>query len=527
MFGMSYPNEISVPIEGASVFTFAEYTVQMLTNGQWIQVQGDAITYFFSHREIASISWLLAVCQWFLSALALLSVVCFLLGPNRSVSGSILFAALIMLISPLFSLNEAVHIAPFWELLRVSLAFVLVKWGGGKVLRGHQNGQALLVYASQTGGAKYLAERFRKASQDLIDICCISTLSPPMLSRYPQVLFVVSTYGEGEAPDTARKFVSQLNKLPQRNTETQFGVLALGDKTYKTFCAFGHALSDLLAKKGFQEFLALKEVDRMDPKSVENWWQEASARLGIMQSQSILEYDSYQVMENECLNPLQPHRHVHRIRLTCPKAHYAPGDVLAVLPDSDQEHERQYSIASCEVGEVELLVRRYIREDGSIGVGSGLLCGAKVGQIIKAQTRQHETFHLVPNAPLIMIGAGTGLAPYIGFLKQRQKNQDKAPCWLLFGEQYEQHDFYFSEELKALQRSGVLTRLDCAWSRSDGCYITALLEQQRDELTDWVARGAQIYVCGSRNGFGESTLECLQSVLGQDTLEGCLHKDLY
>ncbi len=111
-----------------------------------------------------------------------------------------------------------------------------------------------------------------------------------------------------------------------------------------------------------------------------------------------------------------------------------------------------------------------------------------------------KQFHLPddPNVPLIMVGVGCGIAPYRGFLQERDATGAQGKTWLLFGEQHEQTDFYYREEWEDYLRRGILSRMDMAFSRDQGYKIYVqhrMLEHARD-LWSWLEKGAWFYVCG-------------------------------
>jgi sulfite reductase (NADPH) flavoprotein alpha-component len=105
-----------------------------------------------------------------------------------------------------------------------------------------------------------------------------------------------------------------------------------------------------------------------------------------------------------------------------------------------------------------------------------------------------------PETDLIMVGPGTGVAPFRAFLQHREKTGAKGRNWLFYGHRHESEDFYYREELRAWEQSGLLTHLSLAWSR-DGAekrYVQNLLWENRDVVWRWFEGGATFCVCGSR-----------------------------
>jgi sulfite reductase (NADPH) flavoprotein alpha-component len=102
------------------------------------------------------------------------------------------------------------------------------------------------------------------------------------------------------------------------------------------------------------------------------------------------------------------------------------------------------------------------------------------------------------DTPIIMVGPGTGVAPFRAFLQERLATDASGPAWLFFGHQREAHDYFYRDEWEMFRRRGTLTNLSLAWSR-DGAHKTYVQQRIREagaELWDWLQRGAHFYVCG-------------------------------
>ncbi len=114
------------------------------------------------------------------------------------------------------------------------------------------------------------------------------------------------------------------------------------------------------------------------------------------------------------------------------------------------------------------------------------------------QKAQHFTLPADPNTPIVMIGPGTGIAPFRAFLQERQANGATGRNWLFFGHQRSQYDFFYENELLAMRASGLLTRLTLAWSRDSDkkIYVQHRMAEVGRDLWSWIAEGAHIYVCG-------------------------------
>ncbi|WP_328857973.1 bifunctional nitrate reductase/sulfite reductase flavoprotein subunit alpha [Williamsia herbipolensis] len=122
-----------------------------------------------------------------------------------------------------------------------------------------------------------------------------------------------------------------------------------------------------------------------------------------------------------------------------------------------------------------------------------------------------------PDTPMIMIGPGTGVAPFRAFLQERRALGHTGPNWLFFGEQHEATDFYYRDELTTMLDEGVLTRLDVAFSRdqADKVYVQDRMREHGSEIWDWLHRGASIYVCGDATRMARDVDAALKGVVAQ------------
>ncbi|MGA5897088.1 molybdopterin-dependent oxidoreductase [Streptomyces venetus] len=118
------------------------------------------------------------------------------------------------------------------------------------------------------------------------------------------------------------------------------------------------------------------------------------------------------------------------------------------------------------------------------------------------------------SAPMVMVGPGTGVAPFVGFLQERRALGHRAPNWLFFGEQHRATDFYYEEELTALLDEGTLTRLDTAFSRDqrNKVYVQDRMREHGPELWHWLRDGARFYVCGDASRMAKDVDRALRDI---------------
>ena len=184
---------------------------------------------------------------------------------------------------------------------------------------------------------------------------------------------------------------------------------------------------------------------------------------------------------------------------------------------------RLYSISSSaahtpdEVHVTVSTVRYRYGQQARHGVASGYLADrASTGQV-RLFIQPSARFHIPenPDTPMIMVGPGTGVAPFRGFLQERQAQGAKGRNWLVFGEQYRATDFYYREELEGWLRSGHLTHLDTAFSRdqSEKVYVQHRLLEQGARLWQWLEEGACFYVCGDAQRMAKDVHAALREVI--------------
>lgn len=120
-----------------------------------------------------------------------------------------------------------------------------------------------------------------------------------------------------------------------------------------------------------------------------------------------------------------------------------------------------------------------------------------------------------PDAPLIMVGPGTGIAPFIAFLQERQATAAAGKNWLFFGEQHAATDFYYREELETLQKAGVLTRLDTAFSRdqAEKIYVQHRMREHGEQLWQWLQQGAHFCICGDASRMAKDVDAALKTIV--------------
>ncbi len=504
-----------------------------------------------------------------------------------------------------------------------------------------------VLFGSRTGNAEFTAQDVAKRAENyglIADPIALDDISLEDLVHAQRILVICSTYGEGELPDNAQTLWEALSATnAPRLDHSHFAVLALGDRSYSTFCEAGKTWD---AK--FQELGATRIADRVDCDvdyfdTAEQWMESVLPAIGEVGDQDTIvsktaSNDSHVRYDRN--NPLKAQL-VDKYRLTAQSSsketyHYAlsiagasvsyqVGDTLNVLPinreplvqelleligsdgseqvasSSKSLHEllltdleirtpspalldtlaerspnsavrnllsdsdtaareeylwgrdivdllkdnpdvitsvesllkvlrpltpRSYSISSslnCHPDEVHLTVAtvRYNTE-GKLhsGVGSGYLADlAEPGDAVNVYFAPNNSFSLPADdsTPIILIGPGTGVAPFRGFLQEREHRKATGKSWLFFGDRNAVTDFLYHDELNTYLQQGLLARLDLAFSRDQEkkIYVQDRMLENATEFFKWLQDGAVVYVCGDAGHMAADVDDMLHTIVEQ------------
>jgi sulfite reductase (NADPH) flavoprotein alpha-component len=191
-----------------------------------------------------------------------------------------------------------------------------------------------------------------------------------------------------------------------------------------------------------------------------------------------------------------------------------------------KQQPRLYSIASSQAeveDEVHLtvaVVRYDAYDQPHLGGASGFLAERLAeGDRVKIFIEQNNNFRLPASddTPVIMIGPGTGIAPFRAFLQERDARSASGKNWLFFGNPYFTQDFLYQLELQNYLKRGVLTKLDVAFSRDQAAkiYVQDKLRQNGSEVWQWLQQGAHLYICGDANRMAKDVQQALVDIVQQ------------
>ena len=204
-----------------------------------------------------------------------------------------------------------------------------------------------------------------------------------------------------------------------------------------------------------------------------------------------------------------------------PGVHLEPSEIPGLL---NKIAPRLYSIASSpdhRAGEVHLtvaLVQYSSHGRTKQGLASGYLANLAEHTSVPVYVQPTRHFHLpAPDRDVIMVGPGTGIAPFRAFLQHRAKHGHSGRNWLFFGDQHAKTDFLYSEEFAAAQKSGHLHKLSTAFSRdqAEKIYVQHRMEEDGVELWRWLEKGAYFYVCGDAKRMAKDVHASLLKIVSQ------------
>ncbi|MGE6292382.1 assimilatory sulfite reductase (NADPH) flavoprotein subunit [Aeromonas media] len=506
-------------------------------------------------------------------------------------------------------------------------------------------GSLTILYGSQTGNAKGVASAIQaqaKAHGLPVTLTSMADYKPKQLKKESHLLVVVSTYGEGEPPESAVDLFEQLKKGKIGKLEgLKFAVLGLGDSSYEFFCQTGKDFDDFLSKAGAERIHELASLDVDYQEAASAWGEQAvnavaatlsagAAAASVAGSvQQAVGHSQYhkenpfpaRLSVNQKITGRDSTKDIRHIEINLEESGitYQPGDALGIWFDNDADlvgevlalaglngdeataqgplratltrhfeltrlhggfitgladisgnaalkdlagdkaqvnalvasaqvvdvlkrfpatltaeqlvkllrplTPRLYSIASAQSEveeEVHLTVGvvRYPQEDGTVrsgGASSYLADRLPEDAEVRVFVEHNDNFRLPanPDTPVIMVGPGTGIAPFRAFMQEREAQGAEGKNWLFFGNPHFTQDFLYQVEWQRYVKSGLLSKISLAFSRDQAnkIYVQDRLREAGLELYQWLEAGAHFYVCGDANHMAKDVQEALLDVI--------------
>ena len=410
---------------------------------------------------------------------------------------------------------------PIFAISGIIIWFLRLRRGGKKIAANAPatTAETVLLVGSEAGTtwgfARYLHEQLTAAGKRV-------HLAPmnDLRTAYPkaqQLLVFTGTYGDGHAPKSANRFLA---KLASRHGVhlPPFAVLGFGDKSFEHYCRFSHDVDTALGALNVPRLMSLAQIDRASAQTFAQWGRDLGKSINVP-----LE-----------LNYVPPRPATQTLTLV-DRIDYgaeigAPTAILRFKADGDSlprhiagdligivapgtEVARYYSLASSSAdGHVEICVR-HMRD----GLCSGHLHALLPGECISGYIRNNPDFHMPrKNAPILMVGAGTGIAPFIGMIRNERGTR---PIELYWGGRTPESDFLYEKTTRKMVENGSLTRFEAAFSRgASPAYVQDRIRANAEGLLARLRAGAIVMVCGG-SGMAEGVraeFELILKHLGTD-----------
>ena len=335
----------------------------------------------------------------------------------------------------------------------------------------------------------------------------MSGIAPGRYARAERIIVLAATYGDGDAPASAKGFLDRLAAL-ERAPDMPMAVLGLGDRGFPAFCAFAQVVAAAAEAKGWPQLMPLDTVDRQSPQDFARWGRALGQALGIdlelvhqpvppatetLTLVSRRDYGAEVQAPAAILRFALPRATLWRRLTGAGFARFTAGDLIGILPEGASV-PRLYSLACARRdGFVEIVVRKH-----PDGLCSGQLTALEPGDAVTAFLRRNPAFQPGRGrAPLILIGAGTGIGPLAGIIRG---NARRRPIHLFFGMRHPDSDFFYGKEMPGWREEAHLARLVTAVSRrARPYYVQDALRADAAEVARLIRDGARVMVCGGRD----------------------------
>ena len=384
----------------------------------------------------------------------------------------------------------------------------------------------VLIFVASEGGSTWC---FAQTLQDALRKCGHRVHTSALenfqtTTGTQQVLVLAATYGEGQAPAHASGALELISKL--KANKVPVSVLGFGDRQYPAFCAFAEALERQLRAQGWPALLPLECIHQQSAQQFARWGLalgqalneplvlEHVPRLPPTTALTLIGRQNFAPAGGQTTAILRFAWSADGLRSflgTRGLARFSAGDLVGIVPPGSSV-PRFYSLASgWQDGFLEICVRQMPGGQCSTHL-LGLQIHDTIHNTINAFIRPNPGFALPQTRkPVLLIGAGTGVAPLAGFIR---RNDRMRPMHLYFGGRDPAQDFYFGPEIECWLGEGRLASLQTVFSRvtGGGGYVQDALRRDAERVRHWVSQGAIVRVCGSR-AMAQGVADALDAVL--------------
>jgi sulfite reductase (NADPH) flavoprotein alpha-component len=369
--------------------------------------------------------------------------------------------------------------------------------------------ETVILVGSEGGSTWGFATALARALQGHgqgVHLSPLSTFAPQAYRHVKRIVLMTATWGDGDTPTSAKGALERLaTSVPLK--EVPLVVLGFGDRSFPAFCAYAEAVEAAAEAAGWAMPLPMDRIDRQSPQAYARWSRAFGSLIDLPldithQPEPPQSTALHLLSRKDYGDSVQAPTSI--LRFALPKAglwqrligrgfgQFQAGDLLGIVPEGSTV-ARLYSLASARSdGFVEIVVRKHPG-----GLCSGQLLSLQPGDSVQAYRRPNPGFKPdASKAPLILIGAGTGIGPLAGFLRA---NRGHRPMHLWFGARHPQADFLYADDLTTWQTDKRLTGLRTAFSRMGRRhYVQDILREDAEAIRRLMAQGARVMVCGGR-----------------------------
>ena len=447
--------------------------------------------------------------------------------------------------------------------------------------------RVLVGYGSESGNARALAHRlgaFPALQRHAPQVLPFNDIDVATLGAGDVLLALSSSFGDGEPPANGERFAEALRQCPAL-PGLRYAVFGLGDTGYPQFCGFSKTLDSLLGDRQARPIMQRVDADGGYEHFFEQWapvlgdvldGNPSAGRDLRLQVTAYAEDNAFAapIIARRRLNARDPAAWHLELDLRGSGIAYRAGDTLHVVAPNDPSllhalaswYGQSEAVELLRHKELRLLSKSLLRELARLTGSDALkdLLRSSQRQALEAYLHGADLLDVLndhaspdrvplerlvallspclprdPDAPLLMVGTGTGIAPLMGLLRELGAAGQQREVHLVFGEKHRDHDFLYQQQLEAWRADGRLQGLHTAFSR-DGTakyYVQHALAEQAGTVGDLLQRGAHVYLCGNKQHLGVAVQDAINTIMPAqeggvstwDTLqaEGRLHRELY
>ena len=353
------------------------------------------------------------------------------------------------------------------------------------------NAEIIILVGSETGSTIRFAIAFKNALIKVNKKVLVSEMNDyDTYENAKNIIVFTATYGDGEAPINAHKFLKLFKSIQQKNN-LKYAVLGFGSMQYPEFCKFAVLVdASLQVSTNFAPEIPLFKIDNQNLKSFKNWtaqWSILNDLALEINENDILEAHEnkkFKIIDSSKINidstflvTLKPQK----------KIKFTSGDLLSIIPE-EETSKRYYSIARID-NKLLLSVKKH-----EFGICSNYLYNLNKSENISGVIQQNKNFHFPKKVnEVILIANGTGIAPFLGMIQENKK----VKVHLFWGGKTKKSLDIYNKYIIAALENKTLTSLNVAYSQEQKIYVQDLLESQTKLISNVLRQDGVIMICGS------------------------------